>query len=82
MKQFFKIRRKHVLITMFRNRDYEFEYFDLKFIVEKCRGEGKSLRFFLNKWVSTFCVTANRNAKKVNASARMYTLFTVSSEKH
>jgi hypothetical protein len=47
-----------------------FEYVDPRFIVERYRGKGKSLRFFLNKWASTFCDTANRNAEKVNSKEK------------
>jgi hypothetical protein len=48
-------------------RPSNFEYVDPKFIVEKYRGKGKSYRFFVNKWASTICDTANKNAKTVNA---------------
>lgn len=40
-------------------------YYDPKFTIDKHRN--KPLRFFLNKWASTYCDTANCNAKVVNS---------------
>lgn len=57
-------------------RPIDFKYFDPKPIVEKYMGQSKSLRFFVNKWASTLCDIADKNAKIVNAKKqwlnRMY----------
>jgi len=42
-------------------------YYDPKFTIDKYKGKNKSLRFFLNKWASTYCDTANHNAEVVNS---------------
>jgi hypothetical protein len=42
-------------------------YVDPKFVIDKYRGKNKSLRFFVNKWASTYCDTANKNAEVVNS---------------
>lgn len=42
-------------------------YVDPKFIIDTYKGKNKSLRFFVNKWASTYCDVSNINAKVVNA---------------
>lgn len=42
-------------------------YVDPKFIIDTYRGKKKSLRFFINKWASTYCDISDYNANVVNA---------------
>jgi hypothetical protein len=59
-----------IVLGIWLFRPMNFEYDDPKVIVDNYRGKGKSLRFFVNKWASTWCDTANKNARIVNSKEK------------
>ena len=55
-----------ITLGIWVQRPTHYKYVDPKVIVKKYKGKGKSLRFFVNKWASTWSDTANYNASVVN----------------
>jgi len=55
-----------ITLGIWVQRPTHYKYVDPKVIVEKYRGKRKSLRFFINKWASSWSDTANYNASVVN----------------
>jgi len=55
-------------ISFFRPKN--FKYVDPKTVIDDYKGKGKPLRYFLNKWASTYCDIANKNAQEVNSGEK------------
>ena len=70
-----------ITLGIWVQRPTHYKYVDHKVIVKKYRGKGKTLRFFVNKWASSWSDVANYNAfvvnKKENGLNGMYALVAI-----
>jgi len=70
-----------IALGIWVQRPTRYKYVDPGVIVKKYRKEGKSLRFFVNKWASTWCDTVNHNTHIINAKENylnwMFTLVAI-----
>jgi len=55
-------------ISIFRPKS--FLYVDPKTVINDYKGKGKPTRYFINKWASTYCDIADKNAKVVNSAEK------------